>query len=102
MRSRQRKVVIRLQMYMVYTHTSTFWNCLCKNGCVAVETRVHTSPKSLAFKIVTQIIICMTTKNARESLGLMHTPGSEPSMAPSAKEAHGSGVGEEKAFQFQR
>ena len=48
------------KIYIVYT--STFWNCLCKNGCVAVETRVHTSPKSLAFKIVTQIIICITTK----------------------------------------
>ena len=85
-------------IYIVYT--STFWNCLCKYGCVAIETRVHTSPKSLAFKIVTQIIIRITTKNARESLGLMHTSGCEPSIAPSAKEAHRSGVGEgeKKAF----
>ena len=77
-----------------------FWNCLCKNGCVAVETGVHTSPKSLTFKIVTQIIICIATKNARESFGLMHTSGCEPSIAPSAKEAHRSGVGEgeKKAF----
>ena len=78
------------KIYIVYT--SVIWNCLCKNGYVAIETRVHTSPKSLTFKIVTQIIICITTKNARESLGLMHTSGCEPSIAPSAKEAHRSGV----------
>ena len=68
--------------------------CMCRCTFVAVETRVHTSPKSLAFKIVTQIIICIATKNARESLGLMHTSGCEPSLALSAKEAHRSGMGE--------
>ena len=96
MRSRQFTVVKCLQDL----------HCVHKRvlGCVAVETRVHTSANSLAFKIVTHIIICITTKNARESLGLMHTSGCEPSIAPSAKEARRSGVGEgeEKAFQFQR
>ena len=98
MTSRQCKVVICLQdLHCVHKHVLEL---SVKEWIGAIETRVHTSPKSLAFKIVTQIIICITTKNARESLGLMHLFGCEPSIAPSAKEAHRSGVGEgeEKAF----
>ena len=76
---------------------------LCKDGYVAVKARVHKSPEYLAFKIVAQIVICITTKNARENFGLTHTSGGEPPITPSAKEAHGSGFGEgqEGAFQFQ-
>ena len=43
---------------------------------------------------MTQIIICRTTKNTRKDFGLMHTIGSTPTITPSAKEAHRSGVGE--------
>ena len=67
---------------------------LCRDRYVAVKARVHKSPEYLAFKIVAQIVICITTKNARKNSKLMHTFRSEPPITPSAKEAHRSGAGE--------
>ena len=67
---------------------------LCKDGYVAVKARVHKSPEYLALKIVAQIVICITSKNARKSSRLMHTFRSEPPITPSAKEAHRNGAGE--------
>ena len=81
-------------------YTCTFRDGLYEYGCVASETRVYTGPKNLAFEIVAQIIICLTTKNTRKGFGLVHTVGGAPAIDPSAKEAHRSGVGEgeKKAF----
>ena len=81
---------------------SVVWG-LCKNGYVAIKARVHKSPEYLAFEIVAQIVICVTTKNARRNFRLMHTSRGEPPITPRAKEAHRTGFGEglEGAFQFQ-
>ena len=67
---------------------------LCKDGYVAVKAKVHKKPKYLAFKIMAQIVICITTENARKNSRLMHMFRSEPPITPSAKEAHRSGAGE--------
>ena len=75
-------------------YTGTFRDGLHKYGCVAFETGVYTGPKNLAFEIVAQIIICLTTKNTRKGFGLVHTIAGAPTITPSAKEAHRSGVGE--------
>ena len=75
-------------------YTGTFRDGLHKYGCVAFETWVFTGPKNLTFKIVAQIVICLTTKNTRKGFGLVHTVGGAPTITPIAKEAHRSGVGE--------
>ena len=55
---------------------------LCKDGYVAVKARVHKSPEYLAFEIVAQIVICITTNNARKNFRLMHTSRGEPPITP--------------------
>ena len=88
---------------MEIIYTCTFMDGLRKIAYVTLETGIHKSPKWLAFEVVTQAVIGITTKNARENFGVMHTRRCKPAIAPRAKEAHGGRIWEriEGALQFQ-
>ena len=88
---------------MKIIYTCTFLNCLGKEAYVTMETGIYKSPRWLAFEVVTQAVIVITTENARENFGVMHTRRCKPAIAARAKEAHGGRIWEriEGALQFQ-
>ena len=103
MKSRVGSVQSGIAATMKIIYPCMFLNCLSKKAYATIETGIYKSPKWLAFEVVTQAVIGITTQTARENFGVMHTRRCKPAIAPRAKEAHGGRIWEriEGALQFQ-